>query len=164
MGGADMLIYLLRPKPTPSDLSTHGAVIPSVNTNFAEHHLTQLPAHSTGSSAAELQHLGCKRPCCASCPSSPITELLSSYARLHSGEAKLEIGHTGQPKAFLPSYGCALSNRTTHKPWNPYLTGLRADKVKYLGSTRPCHYRAKIAFGWTQDTTAQMCSAHSMSG
>ncbi|KAL7212330.1 hypothetical protein ACSBR2_015084 [Camellia fascicularis] len=43
-----MLIYPLRPKPAPSELSTRGSVIPSVSTNLAEHHLTQLPAHSTG--------------------------------------------------------------------------------------------------------------------
>ena len=48
MGGADILIYLLRPKAAPSDLSTRGTAIPSVSTNLAEHHLTRLPAHFTG--------------------------------------------------------------------------------------------------------------------
>ncbi|KAL7239592.1 hypothetical protein ACSBR2_005486 [Camellia fascicularis] len=54
MGGADSLIYLLRPKSTPISLSIRSAAIPSVSINLAEHHLTQLPAHSTGSSAAGL--------------------------------------------------------------------------------------------------------------
>ncbi|KAL7249363.1 hypothetical protein ACSBR1_011538 [Camellia fascicularis] len=58
MGAADMLIYLLRPKSTPISLSTRGAAIPSVCTNLAEHHLTKLPAHSIGSSAAGQQLLG----------------------------------------------------------------------------------------------------------
>ncbi|CAL5358310.1 unnamed protein product [Camellia sinensis] len=100
MGGADLLIYLLRPKSTPSDLSACGSAIPSVNTNLAEHHLTRLPAHSTRSSAAGLNLLGCQRPCCVSCPIAPRTKILSSHARQHSVEADLEIGRTGQPKAF----------------------------------------------------------------
>ncbi|KAL7164797.1 hypothetical protein ACSBR2_040656 [Camellia fascicularis] len=75
MGSADILIYPLHPKSTPSDLLTRGSAIPSVSTNLAEHHLTQLPAHSTGSSAAEPHHLGCQWPCCASCLSTPIAKL-----------------------------------------------------------------------------------------
>ncbi|KAL7202055.1 hypothetical protein ACSBR1_033683 [Camellia fascicularis] len=72
MGGADSLIYLLRPKSTPISLSTRGAAIPFVSTNLAEHHLTQLPTLSTGSSAAELQLLGYQRPCYATSQSAPL--------------------------------------------------------------------------------------------
>ncbi|KAL7180727.1 hypothetical protein ACSBR1_039733 [Camellia fascicularis] len=76
-----MLIYPLRPKSTPSDLSTRGSAIASVSTNLTEHHLTQLPAHSTGSSAAEPHYLGCQRPCCASCLSIPIAKLNENRAQ-----------------------------------------------------------------------------------
>ncbi|KAL7239941.1 hypothetical protein ACSBR2_005745 [Camellia fascicularis] len=92
MGGADMLIYPLRPKS-----------IPSVSTNLAEHHLTQLPAHFTGSSAAEPHHLGYQRPCCASCLSIPIVKLNEDRARLHPGIAELGTAHAGLPSALLPS-------------------------------------------------------------
>ncbi|KAL7166850.1 hypothetical protein ACSBR2_037508 [Camellia fascicularis] len=44
MGAADMPIYPLCPKSTPSDLLTRGSAISSVSINLAEHHLTQLPA------------------------------------------------------------------------------------------------------------------------
>ncbi|KAL7245386.1 hypothetical protein ACSBR2_000670 [Camellia fascicularis] len=70
-----MLIYLLRHKSTPISLSIRGAAIPSVSINPAEHHLTKLPAHSTGSSAAGLQLLGCQRPCCATNQSAPLAVL-----------------------------------------------------------------------------------------
>ena len=75
IGGADSLIYLLRPKSTLIRLSTHGAAIPSVSTNLAEHHLTRLPAHSIGSLAAGLNHLGYHRPCCAAGQSAPLAVL-----------------------------------------------------------------------------------------
>ncbi|KAL7253179.1 hypothetical protein ACSBR1_007665 [Camellia fascicularis] len=103
MGGADMLIYPLRPKSTPSDLSTRGSAIPSVSTNLAEHHLTQLPVHSTGSSAAEPHHLGCQRPCCASCLSTPIAKLNEDRAWLHPSIAELGTAHAELPSALLPS-------------------------------------------------------------
>ncbi|KAL7212331.1 hypothetical protein ACSBR2_015085 [Camellia fascicularis] len=98
-----MLIYPLRPKSAPSELSTRGFAIPSVSTNLAEHHLTQLPAHSTGSSAAELHYLGRQRPCCASCLSIPIAKFNEDRARLHPGMAELGTAHTGLPSALLPS-------------------------------------------------------------
>ncbi|KAL7263468.1 hypothetical protein ACSBR1_001592 [Camellia fascicularis] len=75
MGGADMPIYPLCPKSTPNDLLIRGSAIPPVSINLAEHHLTQLPAHSTGSSAAELYHLGCQRPGYVSRLSIPIVKL-----------------------------------------------------------------------------------------
>ncbi|KAL7249575.1 hypothetical protein ACSBR1_011714 [Camellia fascicularis] len=103
MGGADMLIYPLRPKSTPSVLSTRGSAILSVSTNLAEHHLTQLPVYSTGSWAAEPHHLGCQRPCCASCLSIPIAKLNKDRARLHPGIAELGTAHAGLPSALLPS-------------------------------------------------------------
>ncbi|KAL7232385.1 hypothetical protein ACSBR2_010412 [Camellia fascicularis] len=58
MGGADTLLYLLHPVPTPSNLPTRGSTIPSVSIHLADHHLTQLPAQSTGSSATGQHHLG----------------------------------------------------------------------------------------------------------
>ncbi|KAL7184153.1 hypothetical protein ACSBR2_026331 [Camellia fascicularis] len=70
-----MLIYLLRPKSTPISFSTRGGAIPSVSINLAEHHLTQLSAHSVGSSVAGLQFLGCQRPCCATNQSAPLAVL-----------------------------------------------------------------------------------------
>ncbi|KAL7195373.1 hypothetical protein ACSBR1_035572 [Camellia fascicularis] len=102
MGGADMLIYPLRPKSTPSELSTRGSAIPSVSTNLAEHHLTQLPAHSTESSAAGLQLLYYQRPRCATSQSAPLVVLNEDRARLHTGIAKLGTAHAGLPSAFLP--------------------------------------------------------------
>ena len=98
-----MLIYPLRPKSTSSDLSTRGITIPSVSTNLAKHHLTQLLAHSTGSSAAGLHHLGYQLPCCTLCLSVLIAKLKEDRARLHSGIAKLGTTHTSLPSAFLPS-------------------------------------------------------------
>ncbi|KAL7164524.1 hypothetical protein ACSBR2_040430 [Camellia fascicularis] len=103
MGGADILIYPLRPKSTSIDLSTHGSAIPSVSTNLAEHHLTQLPAHSTGSSAAELYHLGCQQPGCVSRLSIPIVKLNEDRARLHPGLTELKIALAGSPLALLLS-------------------------------------------------------------
>ncbi|GMP64747.1 hypothetical protein CsSME_00025879 [Camellia sinensis var. sinensis] len=103
MGGADSLIYLLRPISTPISLSTRDAAILSISTNLAEHHLTQLLTYSTGSSAAGLQHLGCQRPCCTSSPSVPITKLIEDRARLHPGIAELGTAHTSLPPAFLLS-------------------------------------------------------------
>ncbi|KAL7215608.1 hypothetical protein ACSBR1_027708 [Camellia fascicularis] len=102
MGGADLLIYLLRPKSTPISLSTRGAAIPSVSTNLAEHHLTQLPAYSTGSSAAGLQLLGYQRPYCATSQSAPLAVLSEDQARLHPGMAELGTAHAGSPSAFPP--------------------------------------------------------------
>ncbi|KAL7161516.1 hypothetical protein ACSBR2_042059 [Camellia fascicularis] len=58
MGGADTLLYLLHPVPTPNNLSTRGSTIPSVSIYLADHHLTQLPAQSTGSLATGQHHLG----------------------------------------------------------------------------------------------------------
>ncbi|KAL7263446.1 hypothetical protein ACSBR1_001576 [Camellia fascicularis] len=98
-----MLIYPLRPKPTSSDLSTRGSAIPSVSTNLAEHHLTQLPAHSSGSSAAELYHLGYQRPGCVSRLSIPIVKLNEDRARLRPGITELKIALDGSPLALLPS-------------------------------------------------------------
>ncbi|KAL7246159.1 hypothetical protein ACSBR2_001319 [Camellia fascicularis] len=103
MEGADSLLYLLRPKSTPISLSTRGAAISSVGTNLAEHHLTKLPAHSTGSSAAELQLLGCQRPGCAVSQSASLAVLHVDRARLHPGIAELGTAHAGLPSAFLPS-------------------------------------------------------------
>ncbi|KAL7215918.1 hypothetical protein ACSBR1_027963 [Camellia fascicularis] len=102
MGGVDSLIYLLRSKSTPISLSTRGAAIPSVSTNLAEHHLTQLPAHSTGSLAAGLQLLGYQWPCCAASQSAPLAVLNKDRARLHPGIAELGTAHAGLPSAFLP--------------------------------------------------------------
>ncbi|KAL7196916.1 hypothetical protein ACSBR1_036850 [Camellia fascicularis] len=102
MGGANSLIYLLRPKSTPISLSTRGAAIPYVSTNLAEHHLTQLPAHSTESSAAGLQLLGYQQPCCATSQSAPLAVLNEDRARLHPGIAELGTTHAGLPLAFLP--------------------------------------------------------------
>ncbi|KAL7220275.1 hypothetical protein ACSBR2_013192 [Camellia fascicularis] len=102
MGGADSLIYLLCPKSTPISLLTRGAAIPSVSINLAEHHLTQLPAHSTESSAAGLQLLGYQRPCCATSQSAPLAVLNEDRARLHPGIAKLRTAPAGLPSAFLP--------------------------------------------------------------
>ncbi|KAL7226965.1 hypothetical protein ACSBR1_021934 [Camellia fascicularis] len=98
-----MLIYPLRPKSTPSDLSTRGSTISSVSTNLAEHHPTQLPAHSTGSSAAKPHHLGCQRPGCASCLSIPIAKLNEDRARLHPDIAELGTAHARLPSALLSS-------------------------------------------------------------
>ncbi|THG15022.1 hypothetical protein TEA_013928 [Camellia sinensis var. sinensis] len=91
----DSLIYLLRPKSTPISLSTRGAAIPSISANLAEHHLTKLPAHTTGSSAAGLQHLGCQSPCCVASQSAPPAKLNDDRARLHSSIAELGIAHSG---------------------------------------------------------------------
>ncbi|KAL7251619.1 hypothetical protein ACSBR1_013461 [Camellia fascicularis] len=102
MGGADLLIYLLCPKSTPISLSTHGAAIPSVSTNLAEHHLTQLPAHSTESLAAGLQLLGYQRPCCAPSQSASLAVLNEDRGRLHPGIAELGTAPAGLPSAFLP--------------------------------------------------------------
>ncbi|KAL7198985.1 hypothetical protein ACSBR2_021301 [Camellia fascicularis] len=99
----DMLTYLLRPKFTSSDLSTRGSAIPFVNTNLAEHHLTQLPAHSTGGSAAELYHLGCQRPGCVSRLSIPRVKLNEDRARLRLDITELKIALAGSPLALLPS-------------------------------------------------------------
>ncbi|GMP32135.1 hypothetical protein CsSME_00006033 [Camellia sinensis var. sinensis] len=121
MGATDLLIYLLCPKSTPSDLLICGSAIPSVSTNLAEHHLTRLPAHSTGSSAARLNLLGCRRPCCVPCPIAPKTEILSSHARQHSGGADLQTGRTDQPKAIQSSFWHKLLNRANgacHRPSN----------------------------------------------
>ncbi|KAL7213328.1 hypothetical protein ACSBR2_015943 [Camellia fascicularis] len=85
----------MRPKSTPINLSTRGSAIPSVSTNLVEHHLTKLPAHTTGSSAAGLQHLGCQRSCCAASRSAPLTKLNDDRARSHSGTAELGISHAG---------------------------------------------------------------------
>ncbi|CAL5330024.1 unnamed protein product [Camellia sinensis] len=93
MGGADPLIYLLRPKSTPIRLSTRGAAIPSVSTNLAVHYLTQLPAYFAGSSATGVQHHGRRHPGCTSCPSVAIAELRPYRARLYSGEVELRKGH-----------------------------------------------------------------------
>ncbi|KAL7233284.1 hypothetical protein ACSBR1_017002 [Camellia fascicularis] len=95
MGGADLLKYLLRRKTTPTSLSTRGTAIPSVSTNLAEHHLTKLPAHATGSSAAGLHHLGCQPQCCTASQSAPLAKLNDDRARLHSGVAELGISHAG---------------------------------------------------------------------
>ncbi|KAL7218988.1 hypothetical protein ACSBR2_012120 [Camellia fascicularis] len=102
MGGADSLIYLLRPKSTPISLSTRGAAIPSASTNLAEHHLTQLPAYTTGSSAAGLQLLSYQRPCCATSQSAPLAVLSEDRARLYPGMAELSTAHAGSPSAFPP--------------------------------------------------------------
>ncbi|KAL7219840.1 hypothetical protein ACSBR2_012827 [Camellia fascicularis] len=102
MGGTDSLIYLLRPKSTPISLSTRGAAIPSISTNLAEHHLTQLLAHSTGSSVAGLQLLGYQRPCCVTSQSTPLAVLSEDRARLHPGMAELGTAHAGSPSAFPP--------------------------------------------------------------
>ncbi|KAL7219178.1 hypothetical protein ACSBR2_012285 [Camellia fascicularis] len=108
-----MPIYPLRPKSTPSDLLTRDSAIPFVSINLAEHHLTQLPAHSTGSSAAELYHLGCQRPGCVSRLSIPIVKLNEDRARPRPGITELKIALAGSPLALLPS------------------------KHKYLGPTTP---------------------------
>ncbi|KAL7233669.1 hypothetical protein ACSBR1_017311 [Camellia fascicularis] len=102
MGGADSLIYLLRPKSTSISLSTCGAAIPSVNTNLAEHHLTQLPAYSTESSAAGLQLLDYQRLCCATSQSAPLIVLSEDRARLRPGMAELGTAHAGSLSAFPP--------------------------------------------------------------
>ncbi|KAL7223769.1 hypothetical protein ACSBR1_025259 [Camellia fascicularis] len=94
-GGTDSLIYFLRPKSTPISLSTRGSAIPSVSTNLAERHLTKLPAHTTGSSAAELQHLGCQRSCCATSRSALLAKFNDDRARSHSGTVELGISHAG---------------------------------------------------------------------
>ncbi|KAL7228482.1 hypothetical protein ACSBR2_007241 [Camellia fascicularis] len=91
--GTDSLIYFLSPKSTSISLLTRGSAIPSVSTNLAEHHLTKLPAHTTGSSAAGLQHLSCQRSCCAASRSAPLAMLNDDRARSHSGTAELEISH-----------------------------------------------------------------------
>ncbi|CAL5327787.1 unnamed protein product [Camellia sinensis] len=125
MGGADPLIYLLRPKSTLISLSTPGAAIPSVSTNLAEHHLTQLPAHSTGSSAAGLQLLGCQQPYCTSRPSASnnrasfqpcSTAFRRRRARDWSFRSTKGLPAELQARIFMPSYGCAPSDRATHEP------------------------------------------------
>ncbi|KAL7176817.1 hypothetical protein ACSBR2_030207 [Camellia fascicularis] len=102
MGGADSLIYLLRPNSTPISLSIRGAAISSVSINLAEYHLTQLPAHFIGSSAAGLQLLGYQRPCCAASQSALLAVLSEDRARLHPGMAELGTAHAGSPLTFLP--------------------------------------------------------------
>ncbi|KAF5932453.1 hypothetical protein HYC85_028624 [Camellia sinensis] len=89
MRDADMLINLLHLKSTLSALSTHGTAIQSVSTNLAVHHLTQLSAHSAGSSATGVQHHDRRHPGCTSCPSLAIAELRPCRARPHSGEVEL---------------------------------------------------------------------------
>ncbi|KAL7195184.1 hypothetical protein ACSBR1_035413 [Camellia fascicularis] len=98
-----MLIYPLRPKSTSSDLPTRGSAIPSVSTNLAEHHLTQLPAHSSRSSAAELYHLGCQRLAYVFRLSIPIVKLNEDRARLRPGVTELKIALAGSSLALLPS-------------------------------------------------------------
>ncbi|KAL7191315.1 hypothetical protein ACSBR2_023397 [Camellia fascicularis] len=137
-----MLIYPLRPKSTPSDLLTRGSTIPSVSTNLTEHHLTQLPAHSTGSSAAEPHHLGCQRPCCASCLSTPIAKLNEDRARLHPGIAELGTAHTELPSALLPSKHKYLGPTTPFLAPDNSLDRPQYHETMWLGQTTPCISRA----------------------
>ena len=125
MGGADMLIYPLRPISTPSHLLTRGSAIPFVSINLAEHHLTQLPAHSTGSSAAGLQRLGCQQPYSTSRPSASnnrasfqpcSTAFRRRRARDWSFRSTKGLPAELQSRIFTPSYGCAPSDRATHEP------------------------------------------------
>ncbi|GMP67556.1 hypothetical protein CsSME_00027498 [Camellia sinensis var. sinensis] len=85
MGGADMLIYPLRPISTPSHLLTRGSAIPSISVNLGEHHLISTACLLSWSSAAELFH---PRPCCASYPSTLRAKSKEDRARRHLGKAE----------------------------------------------------------------------------
>ena len=120
MGGADLLIYLLRAKSTHIRLSTRGATIPIVSTNLAEHHLTRLPAHSTGSSAAGLHHLGCRWPSCIAGQSAPLAALRFDRAQAYPSIAALGTAKLVSRGPFCRANTCSsvqtcLSwRRTTH--------------------------------------------------
>ena len=84
MGGADMLIYPLRPISTPSHLLTRGSAIPSVSINLAEHHQISTACLLSWSLTAELLY---PRPCYDSYLSTSLAKPKEDRARRHLGKA-----------------------------------------------------------------------------